>query len=1404
MSVLGVGQFTIIDFSDINISNNPSDNPGLNQLWLDSSITPPILKRWAGVNWQIIGPMSLEELDPEKLVELNELINDVERMNSEITTIQNETTDEAIIHKVTTSDVFQQYTFMQNVVHLNFTRQGSVINPLNSYNPIDIQAINEDTIVKFDFNADMKEHFVDTEVLEVLGSNTITNDKLTDRVKSTELKITDDAIISTVTKSEVYKTAIGGIENRLSSAEEKITADAIVDTVTTSEKYTTDMGGLDTRLKTAEQKITDDSIVSTVRNSEEYMGDLAGLNTDIEGLNTRLQTAEQKITPDAIVSTVTESQDFIDLDDRIASAEQKITPDAIVNTVTNSETYRLDTLMPLCFPIEIQRQSKVFSPLDGYNAIGETLFNENEPVTGVTEIAMLSSIDLDLQIVGNNISLMQRAGERIKSAELKITDNAIVSTVRSSQEYIGDMGSKVGVTELVSMINQSAAEILLYAQNITLQGEVTLSDLLNPNDQTKIIGSSIYGGAITLGGGSNGNGVLSIIDNNNTEIIKADNTGIAITKGIFRIGESDTNFKMKFDGADLLFGSGAIKWVNLDNTTKTNIGAVSVMITGGARSFVFNPNGICETTATAYGVSVVQNGTNVSPTSVAWSYGGFLSGNTSTPIVGTWSSYDTWVQVSVVVNGATYTQRAPISGSKNGADGIIGSDAKTYWLVTDTSVINKNINGFCIPQQIVVTGKCQTGDNSPIDSLARFIIAESPEGVYWSDKYTSSTNETSVTYTPSSNVKSIRVRMYLAGGTTILLDEQSIPVIADGRNGTNGTNGLSAITALLTNESCTVPADSDGNVISFANASTKMKIYFGIKEDTANWAFWISAESPGVGGTISSNTYTLTTMSSNYASGYVDIMASQTGFSSITKRFSISKAFQGIPGPAGPILPWITDWDGNTTQINGASIISPKIFSGTTNTLGQITGVAIGRNVLVDDDTQIGIVAYQNNQPTFQVKSNGTVIIGKSGKDQITLDSNGNAVIPNITANHIVGGTLTLGGPSNVNGVLVLKENWFNDTTGKFEIRDIITMDTGGMLIDHGKLTVNDGAGTTIIDRDGIHADSIYTGYMSFDRAKGGTLSLGGYNNYNGLFSLRTSNWDSEINDEVDVYEIIKMDHTGMYINGGSKFRIGVSNTDYQMYFDGANLHFGADVSISWENLDTTGATAGDVGARPYDWLPEYGDIQGIKPPADADNTTSTIGEKRLTSIDLGGIYTGTLTAQQINAVQGIVLGATATINWATVNKPTAEDIGARPDDWLPTCLDIGAMAKATYIDGNNVFTGNIYCDHISSSNKNSIIKLFDNDGDGIIYLYDGNGNSIKDEYGNPKFVVAAPAIDATYDMNAGVGSAIRLKWDNKNYIYVTKGQIRFYVEDDAGNSASRFQITKDGPANMTVYAVFS
>ncbi|WFF72664.1 hypothetical protein [Proteiniclasticum sp. QWL-01] len=52
--VVSIGQITIIDMNDVNISTTEPASPVAEQLWLDTSMVPNQLKRWTGTEWLIV------------------------------------------------------------------------------------------------------------------------------------------------------------------------------------------------------------------------------------------------------------------------------------------------------------------------------------------------------------------------------------------------------------------------------------------------------------------------------------------------------------------------------------------------------------------------------------------------------------------------------------------------------------------------------------------------------------------------------------------------------------------------------------------------------------------------------------------------------------------------------------------------------------------------------------------------------------------------------------------------------------------------------------------------------------------------------------------------------------------------------------------------------------------------------------------------------------------------------------------------------------------------------------------------------------------------------------------------------------------------------------------------------
>lgn len=125
-----------------------------------------------------------------------------------------------------------------------------------------------------------------------------------------------------------------------------------------------------------------------------------------------------------------------------------------------------------------------------------------------------------------------------------------------------------------------------------------------------------------------------------------------------------------------------------------------------------------------------------------------------------------------------------------GPPGGDGEPATAYWLVTDVAAVKRSQSGNYTPASIKATAMSATGSDDPALYAGRFQIAETTDGINWSTKYTSSSDESSHTHTPSAGIRAIRVQLYRAGGTALLLDETIIPVVEDGPPGDPGSSDM--------------------------------------------------------------------------------------------------------------------------------------------------------------------------------------------------------------------------------------------------------------------------------------------------------------------------------------------------------------------------------------------------------------------------------------------------------------------------------------------------------------------------------------------------------------------------------------------------------------------------------------
>lgn len=177
------------------------------------------------------------------------------------------------------------------------------------------------------------------------------------------------------------------------------------------------------------------------------------------------------------------------------------------------------------------------------------------------------------------------------------------------------------------------------------------------------------------------------------------------------------------------------------------------------------PSGVAATSIT--------NGTNTSPGKVQ------LTFSTNINLGGK----DTGTIDIIVAPSAQlkFTKKFSWTKTRQGEDGGPGSPGRTYFLEPSTLIIKKGADKKLSPTSVTFQAYYRDGNTASRSIYSgRFMIQESTNGNNFTTKYTSSANESSKVYTPSSSdIKSIKCILCAAGGTTNQLDSQTVIILTD-------------------------------------------------------------------------------------------------------------------------------------------------------------------------------------------------------------------------------------------------------------------------------------------------------------------------------------------------------------------------------------------------------------------------------------------------------------------------------------------------------------------------------------------------------------------------------------------------------------------------------------------------
>ena len=446
------------------------------------------------------------------------------------------------------------------------------------------------------------------------------------------------------------------------------------------------------------------------------------------------------------------------------------------------------------------------------------------------------------------------------------------------------------------------------------------------------------------------------------------------------------------------------------------------------------------------------------------------------------------------------------------------------------------------------------------------------------------------------------------------------------------------------------PADQNGKILSAVSVTSMIRVSLGDNDFTAFTLGTVSKpagfSAVTVDNTRKSVTFAVAANTTTLAEhGTISIPVVISGVT-YTLSFSWSKARAGAPGSAGAdanLLDWVKDWNSQKTVIDSNTVITPKIFAGTKNSDGTISGVAIGIFPLstktasgtITTETVTGVYGFKDGYKTFAVDNGGNVQLGYG--DEIVK---------------------------------------YNASTGKIEFGAGVSLNWTN-AISQAKNEAISAAASDATDkvnalRIGIRnyiRNSAFEEALSGVSTDGTTVSIDSVNFYSGYNTLKvvqtTACTDANANTQRTYFtaigsKICTPASFSMYVKasvaGTLKIRIGGTGiqsktvtTSWQRITienitpTSAVVLFGFSVAATfWCALPmlVEGSKAADWSRAPEDLASRIADAKkaGTDARSVADAITSQANTEgwatKLTYIDKSGIFTGTLSANTVQAIQ--------------------------------------------------------------------------------------------------------------------------------------------------------------------------
>lgn len=762
------------------------------------------------------------------------------------------------------------------------------------------------------------------------------------------------------------------------------------------------------------------------------------------------------------------SSDFIEVTTKTENNETHLTQiDGQIQGLVKKD----ETIETTITNLQTNTEQKFTEINEQYSEINQQIDNVTITVSDHTE--QLESIN------GEIVS----QGERLSKAEQKITDEAIVNTVTKSESWkqISDdtnealeNSKSIKLNATSTAFSKAKGASAYIPSNITITAELksqtfgkyeyatgtngTFAAVVNGQH-----GFTLSGSTLTI---SNSSDLFT--NSNNAIIIKGSTSTNSASDKITVIRVSDgvdgTAGKPGADAYTAILGneSISISCLNNGNTAAAATFTIPVYAYLGSTMFASTismgtlPSGITAqvingtSSATGKIVLTIANNSNL---------GGAKNGT---------------IQVNVNINGKVFAKQ--ISWSKsiagiNGTNGSPGASGRVYFLEPTTVIIKKGKDNKLNPSNVTFSSYYRDGTSATRTAyLGRFIIQESADGSSYTTKYTSTANEGSKTYTPTSTAKTIKCTMYAAGGTATALDTQTVAIVEDIDGVEVGGKNL-----LLNSGIEYSNTDYPTHIYNMSELMRQeeiytIKIWGKLGDGKSNFNAYLDGSSINLGSLINNNngTYSLTFTGKNGTRTDYSIIHIYPMPSSVSSTSTITK----IKLEKGNIA---TDWTPAPEDIEeDLSDVEKRVTSAEqklTSTQWSLWFTEVVNNSVATS------TKFTMDKNGLHIKGGGIDISNNAGTKVFYADTSGNLVINNLTANNgIFNGQIdatsgTIGGWSITNSYLNCSAH--NDSLN-VDFTTKIDANLGNIVF-----TSSNSEYTTEIGIDGIHFE---TGWSEGDR----------------------------------------------------------------------------------------------------------------------------------------------------------------------------------------------------------------------------------------------------------------------------------------------------------------------------------